>query len=157
MVAAFSRKGMDKYAKFEPIDRFWAKVLCDLETRCWIWQASTNRGYGVFADEHRITWKAHRWLYAKLVEPVPSHLHLDHLCRTPLCVNPSHLEPVTDAENKRRLKMMNFTCRKGHPHSPENTYIRPDGRRDCRPCRDSWTSNCIPYYRFSRERKKAGK
>jgi hypothetical protein len=29
-------------------------------------------------------------------------MHLDHLCRVRSCVNPAHLEPVTNAENCRR-------------------------------------------------------
>jgi hypothetical protein len=26
-------------------------------------------------------------------------------------------------------------CRKGHAKTPENTYVRPDGRTDCRVCK----------------------
>jgi hypothetical protein len=26
-------------------------------------------------------------------------------------------------------------CRKGHPRTPENTYIRSDGRRECKECK----------------------
>lgn len=48
------------------------------------------------------TFCAHRLLYELLVEPVPDDLQMDHLCRTPTCVNPSHLEPVTPRENVRR-------------------------------------------------------
>jgi ssDNA-binding Zn-finger/Zn-ribbon topoisomerase 1 len=27
------------------------------------------------------------------------------------------------------------TCRNGHPRTPENTYVRPNGERECRICR----------------------
>lgn len=33
---------------------------------------------------------------------MPEGLELDHLCRVRCCCNPSHLEPVTRAENIRR-------------------------------------------------------
>jgi hypothetical protein len=33
---------------------------------------------------------------------VPEDLVIDHKCRTPSCVNPDHLEPVTQGENLRR-------------------------------------------------------
>jgi hypothetical protein len=29
------------------------------------------------------------------------------------------------------------TCRKGHPWTPENTYVDPRGRRNCRRCRNA--------------------
>jgi hypothetical protein len=30
-------------------------------------------------------------------------------------------------------------CRNGHPRTPENIYVRPDGHRECRECRrESW-------------------
>lgn len=42
---------------------------------------------------------AHRFCYQELVGPVAEGLELDHLCENKLCVNPSHLEPVTHQVN----------------------------------------------------------
>lgn len=79
-------------------DRFWARVEIGV---CWTWIGSTDRGYGVFGAQGRY-FRAHRWAWEALVGPIPEGLHLDHLCRNPSCVNPDHLEPVTQAENIRR-------------------------------------------------------
>jgi len=35
-------------------------------------------------------------------------------------------------------------CRKGHPRTPENTYIRSDGRRECKECKRDYRSNWRP-------------
>lgn len=93
-------------------ERFWAKVnLLGPEPdyaphlgRCWLWAASANeQGYGHFTPQkNKRSLCAHRWSYQQLVGPIPEGLHLDHLCRVPACVNPSHLEPVTPFENTRR-------------------------------------------------------
>lgn len=45
---------------------------------------------------------AYRYYYEQARGPIPSGLVLDHVCRNPRCVNPAHLEPVTQAENLRR-------------------------------------------------------
>lgn len=80
-------------------ERFWAKV--DKSGDCWLWTASTRNGYGQFFDGERIEY-AHRFVYARFVGPLMPGLKIDHLCRTPACVNPAHLELVTNAENIRR-------------------------------------------------------
>lgn len=65
---------------------------------CWIWQKSmTPQGYGTIRGEG-----AHRVFYEDAKGPIPEGLHLDHLCRTPACVNPDHLEPVTNELNSWR-------------------------------------------------------
>jgi hypothetical protein len=72
------------------------------DTGCWEWLGfRKNTGYGQFRHKGR-TQPAHRFFYRLYVGEIPDGLHLDHLCRNRLCVNPEHLEPVTREENVRR-------------------------------------------------------
>lgn len=102
------------------------------ENDCWIWQGTPNNvGYGKVGVRNDPSTPgeeeaAHRWFYKRLRGPIPEGLHLDHLCRTPLCVNPAHLEPVTQEENTRRglasrgLGPGRTHCVNGHPWTQEN-------------------------------------
>ena len=86
---------------------------------------------------------AHRFAYELLVGPIPEGLTLDHVkargCTSTLCVNPAHLEPVTNEVNILRgigfpaLNAGKSTCPKGHPYSEGNTYLW-HGSRYCRIC-----------------------
>lgn len=108
---------------------------------CWEWNGARDpAGYGQLTYRKR-SWKAHRWVWTTLVGPIPEGLTIDHLCRNPGCVNPDHLEPVTQQVNTLRGYGMGGRharkthCHRGHPFNDENTYVFPDGRRDCRTCR----------------------
>lgn len=69
---------------------------------CWLWfGARTGGGYGHVRWDGRNR-GAHRVVYEELIGPIPTGLVLDHLCRTPHCVRPGHLDPVTQAENTKR-------------------------------------------------------
>lgn len=129
--------------------RFWSKVnkagsippQAIAPGSCWEWTAAkTSGGYGQFwVKPYRVV--AHRFSYEQLVGPIPQGLQLDHLCRNRACVNPQHLEPVTQQVNiwrgfsiatQNRLKTH---CPHGHPYSVENTYIHPkNSGRICRAC-----------------------
>jgi hypothetical protein len=111
---------------------------------CWLWIGARDvKGYGAFTAEgvHR---GAHRVVYEVFTgERIPDGLTLDHLCRTPCCVNPAHLQIVTMRENTLRGTGLpaqyakRTSCPQGHPYDDSNTR-RWGGHRLCRECGRSW-------------------
>ncbi len=92
--------------------------------------------YGSF-DVDKKTVRAHRYVYQAFRGPIPDGLVLDHTCRLKCCVNPWHLDPVTNMENLQRspLYMSNRThCSKGHEYSGDNLFRRSNGWRGCKAC-----------------------
>jgi len=123
------------------IDRLLAKVR--YEHGCWIVTGARSEfGYGVIGIGASRVGKAHRVAYEEIVGPIPPGLHLDHLCRTPACCNPMHLEPVTNEENHRRgrdgnsHKRVQTHCKRGHELSAGNlgTWHLARGHRWCKQC-----------------------
>lgn len=110
-------------------------------TLCMEWQAGRRGRYAEFADGTPGGVSAHRWAYEHFVGPIADGLVLDHLCRNTSCVNPRHLEPVTQQENVLRgsapaaINAAKSHCVNGHEFTAENTYLRPNGWRICRICR----------------------
>lgn len=121
---------------------------------CIEWRGAKGRdGYGAFSlplfHRPRRRFMAHRMAYELLVGPIPPGLTIDHLCRTPSCVNPEHMEVVTIGVNTLRsdnppaMNARKTHCKRGHEFTPENTYVPPSGRRVCRECarahgRNNW-------------------
>lgn len=121
--------------------RFYRKIAFPPDrSYCWRWMAFRNPkgGYGRFSFRGKL-WIAHRFSYEVFCGPIPEGLTLDHLCRRTSCVNPFHLEPVTNAENIRRgTQGWNMSikthCPRGHEYDLLNTYWSKRGSRHCRAC-----------------------
>src|SRR3954452_12539829 len=80
-------------------------------TACWFWLLTKNaNGYGLYCPRVGKCVSAHRWVYEQTYGKLCHELQLDHLCRTPGCVNPSHLEAVTARENVRRSRAAKLTA-----------------------------------------------
>ncbi|WDZ87225.1 HNH endonuclease signature motif containing protein [Micromonospora cathayae] len=124
---------------------------------CWLWRGDlTTDGYARFGKQND---PAHRVAYELMVRPVPDGLVVDHLCHNAdqscpggtgcvhrRCVNPAHLEAVTQRDNLLRSphtapnrNAAKTHCPRGHEYSPENTYSRRTAkgraRRECKTCR----------------------
>lgn len=128
-------------------DRIRQKFEVDA-SGCWLWIASREGGgYGHVSVNGKLR-PSHRVVYELLVGQIPAGLHLDHLCRVRHCVNPAHLEPVTNRENYLRgdapavlAKLAEEAranrpthCPSGHEYTEDNVYVT-DQRRGYRRCR----------------------
>lgn len=129
-------KGTDRARFLAMVDR------ASSSSGCWLWKGGTTAGYGSFSLG-QINMPAHRAamrLFREMELPRGHQVHVDHLRRNKLCVNPVHLELVMAAENIKRRDIARFGsqykthCKRGHPLEGDNLYISPQGRRVCRQC-----------------------
>lgn len=127
-------------SRLRPSD--WAKIQPCPMSGCWLWTgAQQTTGYGsvgIKGSGDR-SQSAHRYAYSMLIGPIPFGLHIDHRCGVRCCVNPAHLEAVTQQENNRRAGVARTAarkaCRNGHPYMPENTITRNSNGTPVRWCR----------------------
>ena len=119
-------------------------MALDLSTPCIPWHGYiSHRGYGQLHDGR----EAHRVAFERANGPIPKGMHVGHLCHDAdlscsggsscvhrSCWNALHLALQTNAENQRGVWGRRGACVNGHDYDEANTYIRPNGRRDCRAC-----------------------
>jgi hypothetical protein len=122
----------------ERIEHFWSLTRPSING-CIEWTAHIRTGYGQFWSGSRHM-PAHRFAYEQRRGPVPSGFVIDHLCRNRRCVNPDHMEVVTQRENVLRgdtipaRNSQKTRCKSGHLFAGDNVRIRPDGSRRCVAC-----------------------
>jgi hypothetical protein len=92
-------------------------------------------------DGKKVGRMLHRIFYELHKGPIPAGMTLDHLCRNRGCINPDHLEPVTQRENlmrsplaPARINSEKTHCPQGHPYEGDNLVINNKGQRTCRIC-----------------------
>lgn len=137
----------------QDIARFWESVDRRSPEECWPWKGYRKppelgaiSGYG-HANYHDKTYRAHRVSYEITHNGIDDAMKVDHLCRNPCCVNPAHLELVTNRVNVLRgvgpsaRAARRDKCIRGHPYTEESMKIRADGARACRICIAENSSN----------------
>lgn len=140
-----SSKGIPRPKAKILLERFEEQYIPVPWTGCWLWIGSTNKShnllYGVIFA-HGKQRLVHRLAYEIFAGPIPEGLTIDHLCRVTLCVNPQHMEPVTQQVNTLRgqspvaLNAHKTHCPAGHELVGDNLRINSNGARVCRACRN---------------------
>lgn len=128
---------------YRPAEERWRDSYeVDPETGCWNWTGPTYKSGHGFISEKDVHRQAHRFVWERVVGPIPEGIVLDHHnpdfgCKNKRCVNPEHLDPVTQSVNSHRGDGSGAKthCPAGHEYDDVNTYITPgDGSRKCRAC-----------------------
>lgn len=125
------------------VERLDFHSMPEPNTGCVIWLGATDRnGYGFTTRDKRQV-RAHRASYECNRGPIPDGLVLDHLCRTPSCINPQHLEAVSAQVNTMRgyactaVNARKTHCIHGHLLAGDNLMPPRHGWRICRACRNA--------------------
>lgn len=144
------------------LERVFARCV-RTEQGCLIWQRCITKKTGYSRIGYRgDVWLGHRLVYALAVRALKPDEHVDHRCHNAdtsctggrtcahrRCLEPSHLEAVSQPENNRRAREhatktpgarftgeQRGTCKKGlHPWVPENIVSGPRGTDACRACK----------------------
>lgn len=138
-------------------ERFLEKISPPDENGCTLWIGTiSGTGYGVIWVNRRYE-GAHRVAWERQNGPISPGLHVDHLCRTPRCVNPDHLEPVAPGENIRRgqtfarRNLAKTHCPYGHPLSGDN-LDKNALSRGSRACKECNRRRCREWHHRNRDR-----
>ena len=131
-VNSWTTRGMSRKERL----LFYAQPL---DNGCWAWTGKCfdRDGYAkVHNHAIRKPEMVHRAMYEELRGPIPEGLAIDHLCRNRGCVNPDHLEPVTNRENTMRspiaaaaINARRTVCKWGHQFA-----VRTNKKRYCLTC-----------------------
>lgn len=129
------------------IARFWSYV--DKTPSCWIWTGWSNGRYPGFSIGRTKVY-AHRFSYELANGPIPEGMTIDHLCRNKMCVNPAHLEAVTNQQNVLRgdsPRVMSQRRRPDQQFCGTGRHLWVQGAKRCAACK-------LEANRASRARKK---
>lgn len=77
---------------------FRPDYVIDRATGCWVWQKFALRRYGRVTVDGVAQW-AHRAYWERAYGPIPAGHEIHHVCKNPSCVNPGHLELISERQH----------------------------------------------------------
>lgn len=125
------------------------RVRIDASSGCWMWLGGvTGSGYGATKYGNTGAYSVHRLAWERQHGDIPPGMHIDHICRVRLCINPNHLRVVTPKQNvlensvgitARNARLTACPkCGGGFSVRYSTKEVRSDGTpreyRICRPC-----------------------
>jgi len=97
------------------LELFMSKV--DTTNDCWAWTGVIDgKGYGKFTIKRKQL-IASRYAYKAFVGDIPNGLFVLHKCDVRNCVNPEHLQLVSESENSAKtVRVLKYKthCKWGH-------------------------------------------
>lgn len=100
---------LKRYANPKRRDRVYIsntmRMIKLMPNGCWQWTGYVHPSGYVFRSTGKRSIPAHREFYRIYRGTIKENLTVDHLCRNRICMNPCHLEAVSQVENNRRGKM----------------------------------------------------
>lgn len=78
------------------------------DSGCLVWTGHVDTAGYPNIKWKNINYLVHRIYYKILVENIERHDTLDHICRNKLCIEPTHLEPVSRSENIKRMQISKY-------------------------------------------------
>ena len=108
---------------------------------CIVWDRYVNdKGYGRRHHNGKF-WLVHRLEWTLANGDIPEGMCVLHKCDNPPCINLDHLFLGTNVDNiadkvakGRQARNYKTHCKNGHEYTPENTFIRKQGWKECRIC-----------------------
>ena len=145
------------YRWLTPDERITESIIEVTDGSCLISECGITNGYCYMNMNGKKT-ALHRYVYEREFGKIPKGYVIDHLCENTQCINPYHLEVVTNKENVLRgngLTAQNARkthCKRGHEFTPENTYLDKAGKgRACNTCMIAYSRNWRATHKTAQE------
>ena len=81
-------------------ERLLLYVEFEFPRGCWVWTGNgNNKGYGLLTVKGKEK-RAHRASYEAFIGPIPFLYEVNHICHNRGCINPAHLEAISQEEHR---------------------------------------------------------
>ncbi len=118
-------------------ERFHQRYVAEALTGCWLWDGQLVNGYGKFWNGMHSLY-AHRYSFVLHRGAIPDGMVVDHKCNNPSCVNPDHLQAISQRANLMRSTSAKAKLNSSKDNCPQcggAYHFTKCGSRSCRRCR----------------------